>query len=407
MDGNEINNQQQGPLKEIAKQQIKQKIKSGFLAFLKTPVGMWIMIILLIIIVLFVAIIVILFATGVIYTNADSSTVASAYETGITVTDANGENAETVSIENFVKGAVYAQVGEAEDNNEYIKAMSVIIRTYAITSAMDGGSIQNNTTESIYNANYSNNSNISSNVNKTKGEFLDDDGTLYDVDITSIDKEQLKDLALEGKTYKEILAAMYGEGISVGKTSLINTEGLQLSSDGKFYMRLGMPLRTNNFYYYQDSNNYGRYYEGECAAYATCRAKEILASIESTKSWNANVNGGAYCSTSDSKKFNSSTDYTAPKPGSIVSWEKPNGINGQGHVAIIEKVEGNIVTISEAFNNLGSLGNSYIRAHDTSENRKQNCLKTACFRTTTLTIEQMKNRKSNYTFMCYIYLAEE
>lgn len=225
-----------------------------------------------------------------------------------------------------------------------------------------------------------------------------------------------RDLQDKGYDYEQILKFFYADGVEIAKLSATaDGEGLVRDEKTGFMMRLSRPQRTNAFYYQQNKANLGKYCEGECAWYGTGRAAEILSSVGSSKTWTANPDGGGFCYTADAKNFKISYNYRKPKQGSIVSWT--NG--SYGHVAIVEQVKGNWVTISEAYLSLGyKVGSSkwskdYVRSAPPNgcqtETAKTNCESgsgTGCFHTATLSLSQMKNYYGSYNFACYIYLVE-
>ena len=190
------------------------------------------------------------------------------------------------------------------------------------------------------------------------------------------------------------------------------TGGEGLVANGNFMMRTSRPLRSNSFFYDQETGHGADgTLEGECAWYATGRAKEIVSTL-GTGTWTDNPNGGEFCSSSDASKFQTSNDYTKPRPGAIVSW----GDGSYGHVGIIEKVEGNTVTLSEAaiaFGPLESFGyssaqdawNAFDRAASDGDARKNYCEKdgSGCIIIDEHSIDEMKNLYG-MSFQCYIYL---
>lgn len=186
--------------------------------------------------------------------------------------------------------------------------------------------------------------------------------------------------------------------------------GTDTADNTPIEQRTTAPNRTNAFYFDQ-TTGYGIGYEGECAWYATGRAKEFLASINSTETWTDNPNGGEFCNYNDAQKFNTGT---IPKAGSIVSWTGGNTMcNGHpcGHVAFVEKVnEDGSFEISEGAIGWGLYGNgttarSFIKSSpNEKEARKINCQGgQLCF-------NYRKNTDINfapgYQLSCFIYLRE-
>lgn len=223
-------------------------------------------------------------------------------------------------------------------------------------------------------------------------------GTLENEDI-----KLLYDNKCDGKveylgvsTAKDMMCNGYNSGIF--SDELVNYEG--------YLARENAPTRTNSFYYEQNSNNYGKYLEGECAMYATCRAQEILSTMGINKSFTTNVNGGEFCSS-----VQGFSKGMSPRQGSLVSWS--GGEEGYGHVAVVEKVnaDGSIV-ISEMYAKLGFYGASSWDIIDNSPNkqeaRKYNCTAngSGCWQTRTIPANRINDAGwgSSFRLNCFIYL---
>lgn len=197
-------------------------------------------------------------------------------------------------------------------------------------------------------------------------------------------------------TAKDMMCNGYNSGIF--SDELVNYDG--------FKARETAPTRTNSFYYEQDSNNYGKYLEGECAMYATCRAQEILSTMGVNKSFTTNVNGGKFCS-----EVSGYQTGMTPRQGSLVSWS--GGEKGYGHVAVVERVnsDGSIL-VSEMYINLGFYGTSawsMIRVSpNPSETRKYNCTAngSGCWQMRTIPANRINDAGwgSDYRLNCFIYL---
>lgn len=197
-------------------------------------------------------------------------------------------------------------------------------------------------------------------------------------------------------TAKDMMCNGYNSGIF--SDELVNYDG--------FKARETAPTRTNSFYYEQNSNNYGKYLEGECAMYATCRAQEILSTMGINKSFTTNVNGGQFCSSVSGYQ----TGMT-PKQGSLVSWSGGKD-NKYGHVAVVEKVnaDGSIV-ISEMYAKLGYYGSSawdIIKVSpNPKETRKYNCSAngSGCWQMRTIPANRINDAGwGSYRLNCFIYL---
>lgn len=217
----------------------------------------------------------------------------------------------------------------------------------------------------------------------------------------------------DGTSYKNDYGEYYDDGSVAasanGATCGYSGNGL-VTVDG-FEQRISRPARSNSYYYNQDTNTAANgWLEGECAWYASARAQEILAALNNGATWNYNGNGSTYCQSSDAKKFVNSTDFKKPQQGAIVSWSSGK----YGHVAIVENVEGDVVTISEAglsFGAKASVGCSNgecvrgkLNLNATTRRDYCEINNTGCFNTRKVNIDQMK--KLSGSFNCYIYLAQ-
>lgn len=216
---------------------------------------------------------------------------------------------------------------------------------------------------------------------------------------------------IDDVSYDKLIRASLPLGSTV-EISKMGSEGL-VAVGGGYLMRVSRPTRDNDFYYTPDGSAGASYtLEGECAWYATGRAKEIVSTLDSDVTWNYNGNGGTYCDSVnwDMYNFEVSYDYTKPKPGAIISWKS----GPYGHVAVVESVQGNTVTISEAGLGFGpywmhgcSNGECVRNKVDlNSYNRKNYCEYdgSGCFKITTKSVQQLKNYGG--AFQCYIYLTE-
>ena len=165
----------------------------------------------------------------------------------------------------------------------------------------------------------------------------------------------------EGMDFKSMFAETYGTGNVLRMVSTKgvaydgNVPGLQIISSeyGQFIARLDSAVQSDNNPYY----DFGNKYYGECAWYARYRAKEIIATMGYTETdavRNADYNGGNggdYCYSEAYKDYKHYWNIDEPgalKPGNLISWDTDNP-GGYGHVAVIENVQGDQVTISEAW----------------------------------------------------------
>ena len=372
----------------------------------------------------------------------------------ITVVNENGEYEGTYNLEDYVAGVVSGETHILDDEVTF-EAMSVAIRTYALY-------VTNNCSRSITNSEQnqvmSNPNNVSNKIKKavakTKGQVLTYNGKLimseYDsfymgdgfycdknfcysnyrkisnpympakvhkVKVPATWLEDLsgghgngmsqygaKYLSMQGYSYDQILKYFYVDGVEISTIVKPNIEGLTLENN--FATRTSRPLRNNKFYYVNKevSNNT---LEGDSTWYATSRANEILASINSNKKLSY-MDSIGYCNVND---FVVSYDYKTPKVGSIISWDN--------HVGIVERVDDDTVDISEAYIGIGYYGiqfsneyltvdGKYYNEKTNKRDRKYNCEqnKSGCFqRTNNIKIEDLKKRWG-YDFKCYVYLVD-
>lgn len=232
---------------------------------------------------------------------------------------------------------------------------------------------------------------------RRKGEFAlfvtgdySDQGAFYSRSLDNYD-----DYNSENVKEREYICVAGGDG-----SLIANIDG--------FMMRTSRPLRTNLFYYNDGAGN-----EGECAWYAPRRAREILASINSSNTFDGRgLNGGDFCHAPEvlNGTFQISKNVNAPQPGSLISWKKAGDY---GHVAVVEQVypDGSIL-ISETFISLGIYGkNARTKIHSFSDMvaaRRKNCEgnNSGCFQTRTIPANRIQNAgwSSSYQFDCYVYL---
>ena len=111
-----------------------------------------------------------------------------------------------------------------------------------------------------------------------------------------------------------------------------------INTSAVFSPRLTAPNADNDYYFAKNIFYLGGYGMPNCTAYAWGRAYEILGSKpnlshgNANQFWGYNLNSGAY------------SHGTTPKVGAIICWDGSEC----GHVAVVEKIEGNKVTISES-----------------------------------------------------------
>ena len=205
---------------------------------------------------------------------------------------------------------------------------------------------------------------------------------------------------------------LYDDGRSVSGSVCGYTGSGLVTVDG-YEQRTSRPPLANTYYYKAGctSGNCGAYgLEGECAWYAEARAKEILAKLNNGASWDGGGNGGDFCYSASAKNFQTSTDYKAAKPGALVSW----GGGSYGHVAVVESVIGDNITISEAGLGFGPKTSYYCSNGECIRKKLNSGTLTrhtyceadgsGCFNIRTVTKEQIANLSGQ--FKCYIYLSD-
>ena len=113
-----------------------------------------------------------------------------------------------------------------------------------------------------------------------------------------------------------------------------------IASAASFSPRLSAPSSSNK-YYYSNLNVFYRYDYGmpNCTAYAYGRAYEILGS-EPKLSWNNAEQWYGYNKANGYYKYGQT-----PKVGAIACWSYSYG---GGHVAVVEKVENGVITLSNS-----------------------------------------------------------
>jgi len=370
--------------------------------------------------------------------------------------DRNSTNiAETVSLRDYVIGVLYREVGATtSDNAEYLKANIVAIKSYTIgrpkvmgdSITSDSGkyylTMRNNTNDQVYCSLTKGCMDAPDNKKQApSSELIDYLGRLYDEVANQflydsatgnftgsyrsksskcaadgatgycMGQEESKQLGESGNNWETILATFYESSIGIVdiatstlSTSVLSciTPGLQLGHSG-YSVRTSAPTSGSKYFIPPWNQNT----LAQCVWYAKGRALEIVdtvnasqekkdKAIETIKQINANGNGWYHEKLLE--VFAHSTDYTLPIEGALVvyDWVNPDEKgNRYGHVAIVEKVEGDLVYVSDGWN---SCGGAYGQA-------SWDCVG---FRYKSFTIEQMQNlgRPDYYKFVGYVYLLD-
>lgn len=228
-------------------------------------------------------------------------------------------------------------------------------------------------------------------------------------------------MASMGNNYENILKTFYDSEMVI--ESFEQTNGLEVTNIPNYLARTSRATRDNPYYYNQSSGLSANGLEGECAWYGLCRAKEILGTSGSSKTFPYGGNGGQYCEIAQSFEdpFPISTDITKPKEGSLVVWK--GGTSGYGHVAVIEKIiDENTVFISEASIGNGAFGRTATDLLWTSGSgynatnakygsntlaRKANCEgnDSGCQHFRKISLSALGNY-GGLNFACYVYLLD-
>lgn len=334
--------------------------------------------------------------------NADDKSNYTAYSiqsSGITVKDKEGNIVGKYSLSEYVETIVERDA--AKYNDEIKKAYALTIISKLLVDVSNNEIVEDNFDFSI----------VTENTKKAVAEVINlkimKNGKVY---YSKFDFEKAE--KVDPQEYESILKALFGDDISIEKSI---SDGLQLDPTTGFYMRVEPPSTqpgTESYENYYGKNKIGLI--GECAWYATNRAREIT-NILGVRTWTTNRHGGNFCLDDGDAKYYKrcwpeNGEKCSPKQGAIISWGYKWGPYVEyGHVAIIEKVEGNNVIYSDSATNRGSTG----YGADTIPNnlRLTNCISNpnkSCITTDKkVTIDELENGGSYGRFIhCYIYLDE-
>ncbi len=334
--------------------------------------------------------------------NADDKSNYTAYSiqsSGITVKDKEGNVIGKYSLSEYVETIVERDA--AKYNDEIKKAYALTIISKLLVNISNNEIVEDNFDPSI----------VTDSTKKAVASVINlkimKDGKVY---YSTFDFEKAQ--KVDPQEYVTILKALFGDDISIEKSI---SDGLQLDSTTGFYMRVEAPSTqpgTESYENYYGKNNIG--YIGECAWYATNRAKEIT-NILGVRTWTTNRHGGNFCNDDGDARYYKRCwpergEKCSPKQGAIISWGYKWGDYVEyGHVAIIEKVEGNNVIYSDSATNRGSAGLDADTIPNSS--RLSNCTsnpnKSCITPKQKATIEELEHGGSWGRFIhCYIYLDE-
>lgn len=338
--------------------------------------------------------------------NADDKSNYTAYSiqsSGITVKDKEGNVIGKYSLSEYVETIVERDA--AKYNDEIKKAYALTIISKLLVNVSNNEIVEDNFDSSI----------VTDSTKKAVASVINlkimKDGKVY---YSTFDFEKAQ--KVDPQEYVAILKALFGDDISIEKSI---SDGLQLDSTTGFYMRVEKASNvpeTESYENYYGKNKIGLI--GECAWYATNRAKEITNTLGVSK-WTDNGDGGTFCNLPQASNYKtcwpSRSEKCSPKQGAIISGD----FGEWGHVGIIEKVNSDgTYNLSHAAVKKGgwalSKGYKYVsQVYDdpdfgTKVSRLSNCIdygNTGCVSFEKLTMAQLQDY-FGHNIVCYIYLTE-
>lgn len=338
--------------------------------------------------------------------NADDKSNYTAYSiqsSGITVKDKEGNVIGKYSLSEYVETIVERDA--AKYNDEIKKAYALTIISKLLVNVSNNEIVEDNFDSSI----------VTDSTKKAVASVINlkimKDGKVY---YSTFDFEKAQ--KVDPQEYVAILKALFGDDISIEKSI---SDGLQLDSTTGFYMRVEKASNvpgTESYENYYGKNKIGLI--GECAWYATNRAKEITNTLGVSK-WTDNGDGGTFCNLPQASNYKtcwpSRGEKCSPKQGAIISGD----FGEWGHVGIIEKVNSDgTYNLSHAAVKKGgwalSKGYKYVSQvyddHDfgTKVSRLSNCIdygNTGCVSFEKLTMAELQDY-FGHNIVCYIYLTE-
>lgn len=338
--------------------------------------------------------------------NADDKSNYTAYSiqsSGITVKDKEGNVIGKYSLSEYVETIVERDA--AKYNDEIKKAYALTIISKLLVNVSNNEIVEDNFDPSI----------VTDSTKKAVASVINlkimKDGKVY---YSTFDFEKAQEV--DPQEYVAILKALFGDDISIEKSI---SDGLQLDSTTGFYMRVEKASNvpgTESYENYYGKNKIGLI--GECAWYATNRAKEITNTLGVSK-WTDNGDGGTFCNLPQASNYKtcwpSRGEKCSPKQGAIISGD----FGEWGHVGIIEKVNSDgTYNLSHAAVKKGgwalSKGYKYVsQVYDdpdfgTKVSRLSNCIdygNTGCVSFEKLTMAELQDY-FGHNIVCYIYLTE-
>ncbi len=338
--------------------------------------------------------------------NADDKSNYTAYSiqsSGITVKDKEGNVIGKYSLSEYVETIVERDA--AKYNDEIKKAYALTIISKLLVNVSNNEIVEDNFDSSI----------VTDSTKKAVASVINlkimKDGKVY---YSTFDFEKAQ--KVDPQEYVAILKALFGDDISIEKSI---SDGLQLDSTTGFYMRVEKASNvpgTESYENYYGKNKIGLI--GECAWYATNRAKEITNTLGVSK-WTDSGDGGTFCNLPQASNYKtcwpSRGEKCSPKQGAIISGD----FGEWGHVGIIEKVNSDgTYNLSHAAVKKGgwalSKGYKYVsQVYDdpdfgTKVSRLSNCIdygNTGCVSFEKLTMAELQDY-FGHNIVCYIYLTE-
>lgn len=338
--------------------------------------------------------------------NADDKSNYTAYSiqsSGITVKDKEGNIIGKYSLSEYVETIVERDA--AKYNDEIKKAYALTVISKLLVNVSNNEIVEDNFDSSI----------VTDSTKKAVASVINlkimKDGKVY---YSTFDFEKAQ--KVNPQEYVAILKALFGDDISIEKSI---SDGLQLDSTTGFYMRVEKASNvpgTESYENYYGKNKIGLI--GECAWYATNRAKEITNTLGVSK-WTDNGDGGTFCNLPQASNYKtcwpSRGEKCSPKQGAIISGD----FGEWGHVGIIEKVNSDgTYNLSHAAVKKGgwalSKGYKYVsQVYDdpdfgTKVSRLSNCIdygNTGCVSFEKLTMAELQDY-FGHNIVCYIYLTE-
>lgn len=337
--------------------------------------------------------------------NADDKSNYTAYSiqsSGITVKDKEGNVIGKYSLSEYVETIVERDA--AKYNDEIKKAYALTIISKLLVNVSNNEIVEDNFDSSI----------VTDSTKKAVASVINlkimKDGKVY---YSTFDFEKAQ--KVDPQEYVAILKALFGDDISIEKSI---SDGLQLDSTTGFYMRVEAPSiqsGTESYENYYGKNNLGLI--GECAWYATNRAREITNTL-GVSIWTDNFDGGSFCTMAPQANnyktcWPSRGEKCSPKQGAIISWK--NGL--WGHVGIIEKVnDDNTVLLGHSWVKNGKYGYKYGSTTAMEDDidagkidRLDNCIGNGpdgCTVIKKYSIEKLQHIWDGYDIVCYIYLTD-